>query len=69
MKAARTRPAPLARRECGPCQACCRDLKIDAPDLKKKAGVLCGHYSGSGCGIYAQRPAVCQGFLCGWRLF
>ena len=69
MKTVRTRPMPLARRECGPCLACCQELKIDAPELKKKAGVLCGHYTGTGCAIYARRPAVCRGFLCGWRLF
>lgn len=60
---------PLARRTCGPCTACCRELKIDVPELKKKAGVDCPHLTAAGCGIYATRPPVCQGFLCGWRLF
>jgi hypothetical protein len=60
---------PLSRRECGPCQACCRELKIDVPELKKKAGVDCPHLTSAGCGIYETRPPVCRGFLCGWRLF
>lgn len=60
---------PLARRECGPCRTCCQELKIDAPELKKKGGVLCPHHTGAGCGIYADRPKVCREFLCGWRLF
>lgn len=60
---------PLAKRECGPCKACCEVLKIDVPELRKKSGVLCKHHTGTGCGIYATRPPVCQHFLCGWRLF
>jgi hypothetical protein len=69
MKPRQTRPTPLAKRECGACRACCEVLKIDVPELKKKAGVLCRHHTGMGCGIYATRPPVCQHFLCGWRLF
>lgn len=59
----------LAKRNCGPCTACCIDLKIVAPELKKKARVPCPHLSGAGCGIYEGRPGVCREFLCGWRLF
>jgi hypothetical protein len=69
MKPQKTKSTPLAKRECGPCRACCQELKIAAPELKKKAGVLCRHHTGSGCGIYAGRPLVCREFLCGWRLF
>jgi hypothetical protein len=69
VKPQKTRPVPLARRECGPCRACCQELKIDTPELKKKAGLLCRHHTGTGCGIYATRPPVCRQFLCGWRLF
>ncbi len=59
----------LDKRRCGPCSACCIDLKIVAPDLKKKARVPCPHLSPEGCGIYEARPGVCRQFLCGWRLF
>jgi hypothetical protein len=58
----------LGKRTCGPCNACCIDLKIVAPELKKKARVPCPHLSGQGCGIYENRPGVCREFLCGWRL-
>jgi hypothetical protein len=60
---------PLEKRQCGPCNACCVDLKIVAPELKKKARVPCPHLSSAGCGIYETRPGVCRQFLCGWRLF
>ena len=59
----------LDKRQCGPCNTCCVVLKIATPELRKKARVPCQHLSASGCGIYASRPAVCQQFLCGWRLF
>jgi hypothetical protein len=59
----------LAQRQCGPCTVCCVELKIDTPELRKKARTACPHLSAAGCGIYATRPPVCQQFLCGWRLF
>ena len=59
----------LNKRTCGPCNACCVELKIDVPELRKKARVPCSHLTATGCGIYAGRPPVCQQFLCGWRLF
>jgi hypothetical protein len=59
----------LNKRTCGPCNACCVELKIDVPELRKKARVPCQHLTAAGCGIYAGRPPVCQQFLCGWRLF
>jgi len=59
----------LHKRVCGPCNACCVELEIEAPELRKKARVPCPHLAGAGCGIYAGRPSVCQQFLCGWRLF
>jgi hypothetical protein len=60
----------LEKRQCGPCTACCVDLKIATPELKKKARVPCPHLKGKGgCGIYETRPGVCRQFLCGWRLF
>lgn len=57
-----------AEKICGPCKACCIAPKIDTPDLKKRAGAACVHLVEKGCGIYAERPPVCRGFLCGWRL-
>lgn len=57
-----------AEKSCGPCQACCVSLKIDTPQLRKKAHVPCPHLVHKGCGIYDSRPPVCRGFLCGWRL-
>jgi hypothetical protein len=59
----------LDRRTCGPCTACCVELKIDVPELRKRARVPCPHLTASGCGIYEGRPPVCRHFLCGWRLF
>lgn len=59
----------LDKRVCGPCRACSVELKIDTPELRKKARAPCPHLAASGCGIYISRPAVCREFLCGWRLF
>lgn len=59
----------LDKRQCGPCTACCIDLKIADPELKKAARVPCPHLGAKGCGIYDKRPGVCREFLCGWRLF
>jgi hypothetical protein len=53
---------------CGPCQACCVALKIDTPQLRKKASAPCPHLVEKGCGVYDTRPPVCRSFLCGWRL-
>ena len=58
----------VAGRTCGACTACCKTLKIDAPELKKFAGVLCTHCAaGKGCTIYNARPQVCGEFYCAWR--
>jgi hypothetical protein len=59
----------LNKRVCGPCNACCVELKIDVPQLRKKARESCRHLTAAGCGIYGARPGVCRQFLCGWRLF
>ena len=53
---------------CGPCEACCVALKIEAPELRKPSGRPCAHLARTGCGIYETRPQVCRTFLCGWRL-
>lgn len=68
MNSAASQTQLVPGRECGGCTSCCRDLTIDAPDLKKPPGVLCVHcVPGQGCGIYQTRPSVCHGFYCGWR--
>jgi hypothetical protein len=54
-------------RECGDCTACCKLIKIDWPELRKPAGVLCHHNTGSGCGIHASRPDGCRRWFCLWR--
>ena len=53
---------------CGECVMCCEWLDIETEGLSKKAGVLCAHCTGGGCGIYETRPSLCRGFFCGWRL-
>ena len=61
--------AVVPGRECGGCTICCRALKINVPELKKLAGVLCQHCSENvGCLIYDTRPSVCRGFDCGWKV-
>jgi len=53
-------------RECGFCTVCCSATKIDAPEFKKPAGILCQHCNGRGCTIHDTRPRVCRDFFCGW---
>ena len=56
-------------RECGGCTVCCTELHIDAPELKKLAGVRCPNLRDDcKCEIYATRPGTCRGFECGWRV-
>lgn len=44
---------------------CCKLLRID--ELQKPMNTWCSHcIPGSGCGIYAARPATCREFVCGW---
>jgi hypothetical protein len=58
----------VSGRECGACTVCCKTLKINVPELKKLAAVLCDHcIEGAGCRIYETRPPVCKGWYCGWR--
>jgi Fe-S-cluster containining protein len=52
-------------RECGKCHACCRYTSI--PALGKAPNILCEHWK-NGCTIYAERPDVCRGFFCAWRV-
>jgi hypothetical protein len=58
--------AALAQgRSCGRCTVCCEVLEIKA--LDKPAGTLCRHNTGTACGIYLERPAVCAHWHCLWR--
>ena len=55
-------------RVCGACTACCRELEIDDPALRKPAAVTCAHcVPGRGCAVYASRPTTCRDWHCGWR--
>jgi hypothetical protein len=54
-------------RECADCTACCKVSAIDAPTLRKPAGVLCPNCTGSNCAIYDARPEPCRTFFCLWR--
>ena len=46
---------------------CCKTPSIK--ELEKPPGVWCRHaVAGKGCGIYQNRPAVCQTFYCHWML-
>jgi hypothetical protein len=53
-------------KSCGGCDVCCRLYEID--ELEKPAGTLCAHACGSGCGVYAYRPAACRAFDCLWLM-
>jgi hypothetical protein len=58
----------VAGRRCGECTACCKELTIDDPALKKPGNVLCTHcVPKRGCGIYESRPQMCRDWYCGWR--
>jgi hypothetical protein len=60
-------PALVEGRECGPCVACCKIPEINVPELRKPANVLCPNCTGTGCGIYPNRPPVCRAWYCMWR--
>ena len=56
----------LKDRKCGSCIECCNTLHIS--ELNKPKHTNCPHLkdSGSGCGIYKDRPAECAAFQCVW---
>ena len=58
----------LPGRECGSCTVCCTFKPIDTPELVKPPGRTCEHCTVGGCAIYAERPGVCQGYLCAWKM-
>jgi hypothetical protein len=41
---------------CGDCVLCCEWLNVETEEFSKKAGILCSHCSGQGCGIFESRP-------------
>jgi len=53
-------------RACGSCSLCCKLLPIR--ELEKPENQWCVHCrpGNGGCGIYAERPASCRGFVCDW---
>jgi hypothetical protein len=63
----------LQVRPCGDCNFCCIAPAIDASQLEshelpvlkpKAAGEKCRHCTSKGCGVYEQRPEICNGYLC-----
>jgi hypothetical protein len=56
----------MKTRECGSCSLCCKLLYIR--ELNKPIDTWCQHCKPGkgGCTIYADRPATCRGFVCGW---
>ena len=52
-------------RSCVGCTVCCEVVGVR--ELKKDRFTKCMHQCEHGCGIYAERPASCAGFVCLWR--
>jgi hypothetical protein len=59
--------APVAGRTCGACTACCFEITIDDPALKKPPRQTCAHCVAEGCSIYDDRPGDCRSWFCAWR--
>ncbi len=60
---------PRAAKTCGSCSACCKVLRIEAPEFTKPAGQWCAHCrpgEAGGCTIYGTRPMVCRDYRCAW---
>ena len=55
-------------RPCGDCMLCCKVMAIK--ELDKPCDKWCGHADlvHIGCKIYDERPPVCRGFNCLWKL-
>jgi hypothetical protein len=52
---------------CGTCMMCCKLPLIE--ELEKPACQWCRYaVIGKGCGIYENRPSVCESFFCQWML-
>jgi hypothetical protein len=58
-------PEVAPGKACGTCMMCCKLPLIK--ELDKPADRWCRHaVIGKGCGIYTDRPPVCQSFHCQW---
>ncbi len=56
----------VAGRSCSDCTLCCKLLAVET--LEKPRAAWCPHCDQKrGCKIYAQRPAECGAFYCGYR--
>lgn len=54
-------------KSCGPCTLCCKVMGVE--ELAKPMGAACVHArAGTGCAIYAERPAGCRAFECVWLM-
>ena len=68
----------MAIRGCGDCVACCvypaihKDQFTEAGKFlaarDKPFGKMCGFCSGNSCDIYRDRPDVCRGYMCYYRM-
>ncbi len=74
-----SRKTTSSARSCFSCTICCTALEIESragystlvdsgEDIAKAAGESCRFLTAHGCGVYAQRPAVCRAFRCDWLL-
>ena len=67
MAAATRQLSPVGGRACNGCTLCCKLLSIE--ELEKPPALTCRHCTtGTGCGIYADRPTECRGFFCDYLL-
>jgi hypothetical protein len=55
----------MAKRPCGPCQACCTSLQV--VEIGKPMAAVCQHQCTTGCGIYPTRPGSCRVYACAWK--
>jgi hypothetical protein len=51
-------------RSCTGCTVCCTILHVR--EIEKIDGYDCPHQTGTGCGIYSDRPDSCASYACGW---
>jgi hypothetical protein len=59
----------VADRHCGDCTVCCTVGALATPRLRKAPNTACPNSTGTGCAIYAARPAECRDSHCGWRFY
>jgi hypothetical protein len=67
MKLSASSQVVASGKACGSCMMCCKLPLIE--ELQKPACQWCRHaVAGKGCGIYENRPSVCESFFCQWML-